>query len=576
MRHSDSGSDELPLSDFVPKRSRPRPILKSSTTRRGSVLKASFAADTVETTCHPLRRTATKRKVRVASKYKLFKKPLFKRRVQLVTPKIKDVLDEHEDADEADRRNAQDSEKYRRYLVNIRTRRENTIVHERITRGVESYVSAYPADLLRFEKGLRKLEKANEICYSDPPPDKKAWHKVMKVVLEDDNFKPLLRKAEVNISPLLRNSEAIYPVAHLVAPYHDKEAVRRFKLVESTSIGMKAGPIDWRRELKVLRYLSHDNIIRFEEAYLFENGFKETGGTEKLVGWGLYDIGTVRQLSDKYKHVNSMKDYVEMRIYPPEHFVWHVLKSILTALIHMRTGYSTLHDYCSRETDAVKNWMPIYHLDVRADNVLLKSTVGDFEYPHVTLGGFGHAVSDEGLAYFGQMFFENDSLSGEQLRTMDMQGLLETILTLVLASPVVRPVASPERWKPRLPGISLFPEGTPNFYSDELGDLLNGHLTDGGTIKPMYTLEHLVSLVVGVDSRPGRLIHEVIMNMEGEEESGEEGEESEAGSGEGSLEESEEWSEEESEEGREAEAERVKGWVERWVEGGDYVMSGAL
>jgi hypothetical protein len=92
----------------------------------------------------------------------------------------------------------------------------------------------------------------------------------------------------------------------------------------------------------------------------------------------------------------------------PEAFVWHVLRALAAALVHLRTG--SMH---ATEVRPVAGWRPILHRDIKADNVFLRpaataaraaaasssssktaasASAAAVAYPVVALGDFGHAM----------------------------------------------------------------------------------------------------------------------------------------------------------------------------------------
>jgi serine/threonine protein kinase len=128
----------------------------------------------------------------------------------------------------------------------------------------------------------------------------------------------------------------------------------------------------WYREMTIMRDLVHPNIVEFIDGYVTD--------IRACLYMEVCDLGSLGSLVKEYK-----RNWQKL----PTRFVWHVMWSVANALTYCHTGFNRHDDGLAPE------WIPVFHRDVHADNVFLKSAPGD--YPQVKLGDFGCGVGHEEL-----------------------------------------------------------------------------------------------------------------------------------------------------------------------------------
>jgi serine/threonine protein kinase len=100
--------------------------------------------------------------------------------------------------------------------------------------------------------------------------------------------------------------------------------------------------------------------------------------------------------------LGSITDYISRKILQhlktPESFAWHVLKSVMCALVFCHYGVDV-----GAWKDRNAEWTTLCHLDVKPDNIWLTMQGSAGSMPRVVLGDFGCSVSpddiDRGLAH---------------------------------------------------------------------------------------------------------------------------------------------------------------------------------
>jgi hypothetical protein len=299
--------------------------------------------------------------------------------------------------------------------------------HRRTEKKLKKQLKTWEAKGRRAEERKKKeraralkLKKAQNVLLAQPPRSSRARYKAAKTCLDKCGNIPS-RKAIAGGTFMQRRR------------FTKKERARRkFARTKATTLGCMTGNTYWRSEMKILQYLNHPNIISYEEAYLFESGPNPIGGTNRILDYGLYDLGTLYQLSHRYKLASEQQ---RTQLYPPEPFAWHVFQSLLTAIVYMHTGYATLKEFLSSKSDTAKHWMPIYHMDVRPENILLKSSASPNEYPHVTLAGFSGALSQAALDAKDPLLTYNIDHTNNSPQLSDTALLIDTIKSLCISSP---------------------------------------------------------------------------------------------------------------------------------------------
>jgi serine/threonine protein kinase len=103
------------------------------------------------------------------------------------------------------------------------------------------------------------------------------------------------------------------------------------------------------------------------------------------------DGGDLRHVLNDTKSLGSI----------PKSFVSHVMVHLGAALIWLHTGYgyhlnSGYGDDCFEKLGGTKSWNPIYHRDIKPDNILVRMS-GKFDrktpYPDIVLADFGFGAT---------------------------------------------------------------------------------------------------------------------------------------------------------------------------------------
>lgn len=130
----------------------------------------------------------------------------------------------------------------------------------------------------------------------------------------------------------------------------------------------------WRREMLILRKLSHPNIPAY------------------IDGFYMHEKGSIYMQPCR---LGSVSSFVErrMNVLPfkvQEFFLWYILHEVAEAVLYMQTGFQTLADANRSKRDKVKGWVSLVHGDIRPDQIFLNDTRDD-PTPRVLLGDFGLA-----------------------------------------------------------------------------------------------------------------------------------------------------------------------------------------
>ena len=143
------------------------------------------------------------------------------------------------------------------------------------------------------------------------------------------------------------------------------------------------------REIEILHVLKHPNIVGFIEACI-------PRGSEGIAELFLEycDQGDLQNVLSKYIKYNM--DYC-LPYHPwewiPEGFVWHVFRSLASALAYLH--YGVRHDDMDNPPRIDRRWPYILHRDIKPENILLKSRPSNSDtlpqrsnYPTVVLADF--------------------------------------------------------------------------------------------------------------------------------------------------------------------------------------------
>ncbi|KAK2061026.1 hypothetical protein LY76DRAFT_603608 [Colletotrichum caudatum] len=134
--------------------------------------------------------------------------------------------------------------------------------------------------------------------------------------------------------------------------------------------------------------LNHENIISLAGYLRQQPIHPRVDATEDYLVWDICDGGTLENLL-----ANPDAD-TDPGCFLPESICWHVLVSIMRALVWLHDGYRQEVNWVSGErrwtkTDA--EWMPILHRGISAQTVFFQHSRGRETYGVCKLGKFGNA-----------------------------------------------------------------------------------------------------------------------------------------------------------------------------------------
>lgn len=131
----------------------------------------------------------------------------------------------------------------------------------------------------------------------------------------------------------------------------------------------------WRREMLILRKLSHHNI-----PYYIDGFYTPVRGSIYMQSCRLGSLSDFIESGSKKLISFDLLEY----------FLWYVMHEVAEAILYLQTGFKTLADADSshRHRDKVKGWVTLVHGDIRPDQIFLNNTKSD-PGPFVLLGDFG-------------------------------------------------------------------------------------------------------------------------------------------------------------------------------------------
>lgn len=129
----------------------------------------------------------------------------------------------------------------------------------------------------------------------------------------------------------------------------------------------------WRREMLILRKLSHENI-----PYYIDGFYTLTRGSMYMQPCRLGSISDFVLSGRKALLSAKMQEF----------FLWYVLHEVAQAVLYMQTGFKNLADANRCARDRVKGWVSLVHGDIRPDQIFMNNTESDARV-RVLLGDFG-------------------------------------------------------------------------------------------------------------------------------------------------------------------------------------------
>jgi serine/threonine protein kinase len=131
----------------------------------------------------------------------------------------------------------------------------------------------------------------------------------------------------------------------------------------------------WRREMLVIRKLSHPNIPHYIDGF-----FMPEKGSLYMQPCRL---GSVSKWLDTHN-----ADYLSPEM--QEFMLWHILHQVAEAVLYMQTGFQNLADLNRSTRDKAQGWVVLVHGDIRIDQIFLDNPSNG---PTVSalLGDFGFA-----------------------------------------------------------------------------------------------------------------------------------------------------------------------------------------
>lgn len=179
-----------------------------------------------------------------------------------------------------------------------------------------------------------------------------------------------LEEKYVKIRPLVVCVGGLNEGIHLV---RNKETGRRCVQKE-----VNPGSPQLLRELLLLQALDHPNIIRYVDAFIDKSLWHHHRASVYLEYCA---FKSAQDLLDRYhKHNRNLPE--SHHAYIPEHFIWHIFRSLASALQYLHFGIRPDDKRPPEELDALVKapqycqevWPIILHRDIKPENIFFRKS----------------------------------------------------------------------------------------------------------------------------------------------------------------------------------------------------------
>ncbi|KAM0331532.1 hypothetical protein ACHAQA_003209 [Verticillium albo-atrum] len=144
---------------------------------------------------------------------------------------------------------------------------------------------------------------------------------------------------------------------------------------------------------QISHIFNHENVVslagHLRQQPLNAKPFNDLEATEDYLVWDNCDAGNLELLL-----VDKDPLAKDRRVFMPESLCWHVLTSVMRALVWMHDGYhqevdwdTGKHAWAKTDTD----WMPILHRDISPSTIMFQHPRGEELYGMCKLGRWGRA-----------------------------------------------------------------------------------------------------------------------------------------------------------------------------------------